>query len=55
MISKHTSSNTPWEDRYGYSRAVRVGDLVFVAGTSATDSNGKPTAVGDAYKEYDAG
>ncbi len=49
MIRKHSSSGTQWEERYGYSRAVRAGDLVFVAGTTATGDDGKPVAVGDPY------
>jgi enamine deaminase RidA (YjgF/YER057c/UK114 family) len=36
------SSGTPWEREYGYSRAVRVGNQVFVAGTVASDENGDP-------------
>ena len=51
MIRKHSSSGTPWEERYGYSRAVRAGDLVFVAGTTATGDGGKPVAVGDPYRQ----
>ena len=47
MTRKHTFSGVPWEERYGYSRALRVRDLVFVSGTSATDSDGIPQAVGD--------
>ncbi len=34
-------TGTIWEERFGYSRAVRVGDLVFVAGTTATDDEGQ--------------
>ena len=36
MRRQHTSSGAPWEERYGYSRALRVGDLVFVAGTEVS-------------------
>ena len=49
MIRQRASSGAPWEERYGYSRALRVGDLVFVAGTSATGSDGTPVAAGDAH------
>jgi enamine deaminase RidA (YjgF/YER057c/UK114 family) len=41
------SSGGPFERRYGYSRAVRVGDRVFVAGTAAI-REGAPFAPGDA-------
>ncbi|HRX04782.1 MAG TPA: RidA family protein, partial [Anaerolineae bacterium] len=33
MIRKHYNSGTPWEPVAGYSRAVRVGNQVFVSGT----------------------
>jgi enamine deaminase RidA (YjgF/YER057c/UK114 family) len=41
-------SGAPWEARYGYSRAVRCGDLVFIAGTTAANEDGVVLAVGDA-------
>jgi len=37
---KNIATGTPWEPMVGYSRAVRVGNLVYVAGTTGTDANG---------------
>ena len=42
------ASGGPWEQRFGYSRAVRAGDLVLVAGTTALDEDGVVRGIGDA-------
>lgn len=49
MQRTNISSGSPYEALAGYSRAVRVGQFVFVAGTTASDSEGKVHGVGDAY------
>jgi enamine deaminase RidA (YjgF/YER057c/UK114 family) len=49
MSRQNISSGTKWEEFVGYSRAVRIGNWVSVAGTTASDENTQPVAVGDAY------
>jgi enamine deaminase RidA (YjgF/YER057c/UK114 family) len=51
LARKIVSTGTSWELAFGYSRAVRAGDHVYVAGTTAVDESGAVVGPGDPYTQ----
>ena len=50
-MRRHFSTQSPWEPRVGYSRAVRVGRHIFVAGTTALNERGHLVGIGIPYAQ----
>ena len=51
MERKVYTSGAPWEQKFGYRRAVRMGNVVHVSGTAPIDEQGGTFAPGDAYAQ----
>jgi enamine deaminase RidA (YjgF/YER057c/UK114 family) len=51
VIRQKVSARTPWEEVFGYSRAVRIGNVVKVGGTAATDEHGSIHGKGNIYAQ----
>lgn len=51
MNRHRVPARTIWGEGFGYSRAVRVGDIIHISGTTASDEQGEIHGIGDAYAQ----
>lgn len=51
MSRVNINSGAIWEDQVGYSRAVKIGNLVEVSGTTAVEGENRIVGIGDAYRQ----
>jgi enamine deaminase RidA (YjgF/YER057c/UK114 family) len=51
MAKQLISSGTIWEQKFGYSRAVKIGNLIFVAGTTAVNEKGDVFGADNPYEQ----
>ena len=51
MTRTNITSGTIWEEKVGYSRAVKVGDQIFVSGTVAVNEKNEIVGINDAYEQ----
>jgi enamine deaminase RidA (YjgF/YER057c/UK114 family) len=51
MLRQNISSGSPYEDRIGFSRAVRIGNMIAVSGTAPINNKGETMYPGDLYNQ----